>query len=62
MKRYSHSPVHPDVVAGLNDAAVLADLAGRVDKLIPEPRTHTAQQALIEAHAVLVAAVKTLTP
>lgn len=62
MKRYSHSPVHPDVVAGLNDAAVLSALAARVDDLIPEPRTHTAQQALIAAHATLLAAVKELTP
>ena len=62
MKRYTHTPAHPDVVAGLNDAAVLSQLAERVDVLIPEPRTHTAQQALIEAHAVLVAAVKALTP
>jgi len=62
MKRYTHSPAHPDVIAGLNDAAVLSALAERVDGLIPEPRTHTAQQALIEAHAVLLAAVKELQP
>ena len=50
------------MIAGLNDAAVLSALAERVDGLIPEPRTHTAQQALIEAHAVLLAAVRELTP
>jgi hypothetical protein len=62
VKRYSHSPAHPDVVAGLNDAAVLAQLAERIDTLIPEPRTHTAQQALITARVALLAAVKELTP
>jgi hypothetical protein len=62
MKRYTHAPAHPDVVAGLNDAAVLAQLAERIDTLIPEPRTHTAQQALITARVALLAAVKELTP
>jgi hypothetical protein len=62
VKRYSHTPVHPDVVAGLNDAAVLAQLAERIDALIPEPRTHTAQTALITARVALLAAVKELTP
>lgn len=62
MKKYTHHPVHPDVIAGLNDAAVLSALAQRVDDLIPEPKTHAAQQALIAAHAVLLAAVKELTP
>jgi hypothetical protein len=62
VKRYEHRPKHPDVVAGLNDAAVLAALAESVDAAITNPRTHTAQAALIEAHAVLLAAVKELTP
>ena len=62
MKRYSYSPAHPDVVAGLNDAAILSALAERVDALTTDPRTHTAQTALIQAHAVLVAAAKSLHP
>ncbi len=62
MKAYVHRPKHPDVVAGLNDAAVLSRLAARVDALTTEPKTQTAQQALIRAHAVLVAAVRELTP
>ena len=62
MRPYVHTPKHPDVVTGLQDREVLSRLAARVDQLTTEPRTHTAQQALIEAHAVLVAAVKTLTP
>ena len=62
MKRYVHKPAHPDVVAGLNDAAILSALAERVDALTTDPRTHTAQTALIQAHAVLVAAAKSLNP
>lgn len=62
MKAYVHTPAHPDVIAGLNDAAILSQLAARVDALTTDPRTHTAQQALIQAHAVLVAAAKSLTP
>ena len=49
MKRYVHKPAHPDVVAGLNDAAILSALAERVDALTTDPRTHTAQTALIQA-------------
>ena len=38
MKRYVHKPAHPDVVAGLNDAAILSALAERVDALTTDPR------------------------
>ena len=62
MRRYTYKPAHPDTVAGLADAAILSQLAARVDALTTDPRTHTAQQALIQAHAVLVAAAKSLTP
>ena len=62
MKRYTHTPAHPDVVAGLNDRAVLRGLSERLDTLIDGLTTHPARQALMDSRAVINAAVKSLTP
>jgi len=62
MKRYEHRPKHPDIVAGLNDRAVLRGLSERLDTLIDGLTTHPARQALMDSRAVINAAVKSLTP
>jgi len=62
MKRYSYTPKHPDIVAGLNDRAVLRGLSERLDTLIDGLTTHPARQALMDSRAVINAAVKSLTP
>jgi len=62
MKRYTHTPAHPDVVAGLNDRAVLSRLSARLEDVIDGLATHPARQALMDSRAVINAAVKSLTP
>jgi hypothetical protein len=62
MKRYTHTPAHPDIVAGLNDRTVLRGLSERLDQLIDGLTTHPARQALMDSRAVINAAVKSLTP
>lgn len=62
MKRYSHSPVHPDVVAGLNDAAALRALSDSIMEALDRLNTHPARQSLMDSNAVINAAIKELTP
>jgi len=62
MKRYEHRPKHPDIVAGLNDRAVLRGLSERLDRELDGLTTHPARQALMDSRAVINAAVKSLTP
>jgi len=62
VKRYTHTPAHPDVVAGLNDRAVLRGLSERLDRELDGLATHPARQALMDSRAVINAAVKSLTP
>jgi hypothetical protein len=62
VKRYTHTPAHPDKVAGLNDAAILSGLSKRLDVAIDDMRTHTAQKSLIDARAVINTALRELTP
>ena len=49
MKRYTHTPRHPDLIAGLNDAATLSSLADRLDEVLADLGTQPAQQACIHA-------------
>ena len=62
MKRYSHTPAHPDKVAGLNDRVALIALSTALDAAIDRLATHPARQALMDSRAVITAAVKSLTP
>jgi len=62
MKRYEHRPKHPDIVAGLNDAAALRSLSTALDAAIDRLTTHPARQALMDSRAVINAAVRDLTP
>ena len=62
MRRYTHTPAHPDVIAGLNDRAVLRGLSERLDRELDGLATHPARQALMDSRAVINAAVRDLTP
>jgi hypothetical protein len=62
VKRYSHSPAHPDVVAGLNDAAALRGLSDRLDDAIEELSTHPARKSLMDSRTIINAAIRELTP
>jgi hypothetical protein len=62
MRRYSHTPVHPDVVAGLNDAACLRSLSDRLDDAIESLSTHPARQSLMDSRTIINAAIRELTP
>lgn len=62
MKRYSHSPKHPDVVAGLNDAAALRSLSESIMDALDKLSTRPARQSLMDSNAVINAAIKELTP
>jgi len=62
MRPYVHTPKHPDIVAGLNDRAVLSRLSARLEDIIDDLDTHPARQALMDSRAVINAAVKDLTP
>lgn len=62
MKRYTHTPTHPDVVAGLNDAAALRGLSDAITDALDKLSTHPARQSLMDSNAVIIAAIKELTP
>jgi hypothetical protein len=62
LKRYEHRPAHPDVVAGLNDAAALRGLSDSIMDVIEKLSTHPARQSLMDSNAVIIAAIKELTP
>jgi len=62
VKRYQDSPVHPDVVAGLNDAAALRALSDSIMEALDRLNTHPARQSLMDSNAVINAAIKELTP
>jgi len=62
MKRYTHSPAHPDVVAGLADATALRGLSNRLETAIDELKTHPARQSLMDARVLINRAVRDLTP
>jgi hypothetical protein len=62
MRRYRHTPTHPDVVAGLNDANALRGLACALDLNLEDLDTAGARQSVIHAIQILNGAAKALTP
>jgi hypothetical protein len=62
MKRYQHSPKHPDVVAGLNDAAALRGLVDTLGDKLDALSHFVARDTVIDAMASLNATIKDLTP
>ena len=62
MKKYVHTPRHPDIVAGLNDAAALRSLSESIMDALDKLSTHPARQSLMDSNAVIIAAIKELTP
>lgn len=62
MRRYTHTPAHPDIVAGLKDANRLRGLAFALEQNLDELSAQGARSGVMHAITILNGAARQLTP
>jgi hypothetical protein len=62
MKRYSHTPKHPDLIAGLADASALRSIVDCLERNLDDLSMQDARKAAMDSITTLNAAIRELTP